>query len=349
MATILTIEQMKKIAEERGGLCLSEAYINAHTKLLWECAEGHRWEAIPNSIQRGTWCPICGIEKVAAKQRLNIEEMQKIAEERGGHCLSLKYKNSHSKLHWRCNEGHEWQAAPTGIKSGKWCPICANKVRADGQRLDIKEMQKIAEERGGRCLSTSYKTARQKLRWECAEGHQWQAVPYSIKNGTWCPECKIGFGERVCRAFFEQIFHNNFPKLYPKWLINEKGNQMELDGYCETLSLAFEHHGQQHYNISTPFIKDNKRLKQIRENDELKKRLCKQHGVCLIEIPEIGTLLKIDELKSYIKAKCIEEKFSLPTGYDEVEVNFNEPYFTNFLKNLQYCLGKKWQMFIKKL
>ncbi|MET3135138.1 putative phosphodiesterase [Oxalobacteraceae bacterium GrIS 1.11] len=51
----LTIEEMRAIAEERDGLCLSDTYVNGHTHLLWECAMGHQWHAIPGSVKRGTW------------------------------------------------------------------------------------------------------------------------------------------------------------------------------------------------------------------------------------------------------------------------------------------------------
>ena len=53
------IDQLHQIAEERGGKCLSDVCKNANTKLLWECAKGHHWEAMPNNIKRGTWCPSC--------------------------------------------------------------------------------------------------------------------------------------------------------------------------------------------------------------------------------------------------------------------------------------------------
>ncbi len=55
----LTIEEMRSIAEERGGKCLSDTYAGAMTKLTWECAEGHQWEAKPNNIKSGSWCRKC--------------------------------------------------------------------------------------------------------------------------------------------------------------------------------------------------------------------------------------------------------------------------------------------------
>ena len=54
-----TIQDMKKLAKARSGRCVSGTYVNARTKLLWECAEGHQWEATPSKIKLGTWCPYC--------------------------------------------------------------------------------------------------------------------------------------------------------------------------------------------------------------------------------------------------------------------------------------------------
>jgi len=66
-----------------------------------------------------------------------------------------------------------------------------NKLRKKRKRGTIKEMQDIAKKRSGKCLSTEYVNNRTKLIWECKKGHQWEAIPYSIKNrGIWCPECK---------------------------------------------------------------------------------------------------------------------------------------------------------------
>ena len=56
----LTIEKMQEIAVNRNGKCLSQEYVNSHTKLLWECERGHTWFAKPYSIKNSNnWCPIC--------------------------------------------------------------------------------------------------------------------------------------------------------------------------------------------------------------------------------------------------------------------------------------------------
>jgi hypothetical protein len=68
-------------AKVRGGKCLRNNYVSAHSKLLWQSAKGHQWLAIPNNIQQGTWRPFC-----AGQKRLTIDEMREIATAHGGKC-----------------------------------------------------------------------------------------------------------------------------------------------------------------------------------------------------------------------------------------------------------------------
>ncbi len=122
-----TIEEMQAIAKNNGGKCLSISYVDNRTKLLWECAKGHRWEAVPYSVKGGAWCRKCYYTQRGISQRLSIEEMQAIAKQRGGKCLSTTYINNETKLSWLCAEGHKWMATPAHVKHGTWCPKCANK------------------------------------------------------------------------------------------------------------------------------------------------------------------------------------------------------------------------------
>lgn len=58
----LTIEDMREAAEFRGGSCLSESMTpgDLDTPLMWECSEGHRFEATPRLILKGGhWCEEC--------------------------------------------------------------------------------------------------------------------------------------------------------------------------------------------------------------------------------------------------------------------------------------------------
>ena len=175
----LTLFEMRRLAERRGGRCLSEAYVNSRTPLYWRCRIGHAWKAIPTNVTKGSWCPEC-----AHRKRLTLEEMKRLAERRGGKCLSERYVNSETKLTWQCGQGHQWEAAPGLVKGGRWCPYCAHVAR-----LSLAAFADIAAARGGRCLSTEYRNAETALWWRCAEGHEWRASAASVKAGRWCAVC----------------------------------------------------------------------------------------------------------------------------------------------------------------
>ena len=121
---------MNKIAMKRGGRCLSETYIDSKTKLQFECEYGHKWYAIPMNIKLGTWCPTCATRDGILYPKGTLEDMQRIARERHGECLSNEYIRSKFKLKWRCEFGHVWNTTPTLIKQGHWCPRCAIERRS---------------------------------------------------------------------------------------------------------------------------------------------------------------------------------------------------------------------------
>ncbi len=176
-----TLEQMQQIAAQRGGRCLSERYINGATALSWECAQGHRWEAIPSSVKKRSWCRLCAIQACSN----TLEQAQAIAEKRGGQCLSSCYVNAATPLTWRCARDHVWDAPPSNVLQGSWCRQCYY----DSMRNNIKNMQSMALARGGQCLSQHYVDSTTKLRWQCSVGHSWEAIPHSITQGHWCPSC----------------------------------------------------------------------------------------------------------------------------------------------------------------
>lgn len=186
----LTLEDMQELARGHEGKCLSTKYKGMKEKLAWQCKEGHIWEAVPSSIKYNkAWCPVCAKKSVG---RFTLEDMQKLAREHEGRCLSSEYLGTKKKLTWECKEGHVWRTTPFAIKHRhSWCPVCADRTRG-GNRLTLEDMRKLAREYGGKCLSTEYVNTKEKLTWECREGHVWRTAPLIIKyNKTWCPVCAV--------------------------------------------------------------------------------------------------------------------------------------------------------------
>ena len=59
MVKKLTLKDLEKTAQKRGGYCLAKEYKNSSVKIEWECSEGHIFEATIRDVRSGRWCPRC--------------------------------------------------------------------------------------------------------------------------------------------------------------------------------------------------------------------------------------------------------------------------------------------------
>ncbi|MFX1294283.1 MAG: hypothetical protein ACFFD2_05420 [Promethearchaeota archaeon] len=320
------LEELKEIVEKLhpGSKIKSTEYTNVNTKIGVQCAEGHAFEIRPDHIKRGQWCRTCAIKNrmlKPKKRQRKLEELKEIVEELhpGSKITSTKYINVNTKIGVQCAEGHAFEMTPDRIKRGQWCRRCAGT-----ERLTLEELQEWVDLHRpcSKILSTEYINNKTKLRIQCAEGHTFEMTPNSVKKGQWCHDCSQGVSERVCRKLFETIFKKDFPKSRPEWLVNDRGNQMELDGYNKELRLAFEYQGGQHYKYVEYFHKSMKNFEQRQAADKVKREMCEKNGVTLIEIPYA---VKYDQIQDYIIKKCKEEnvnipKFSKKINYKELDI-----------------------------
>lgn len=318
-----TLDEMKQLAESKNGKCLSTFYVNSKTKLTWECEFGHRWDALPDPIKnKKTWCPIC-----AGRQRLTIKQIQDFAISKRGRCLSVSYKNNRGKLKFECEFGHQWESVPYSILGrGSWCGVCSG-----NKKQTIEAMRELANSRKGECLSNEYINCNSKLTWKCHLGHQWEATPKDIKNGTWCRHCYKSSrkGENSIRHFFEQIFDKKFPSSRPSWLTYE-GQRLELDGYCEELQIAFEYQGQYHFDKGAYWYPDKSISFDRRQLlDEHKRKTCRENKVLLVEINELNPRSNPDKWKDKIKQILISKNITIPPHYDLVSFGAVEYHSSN--------------------
>ncbi|MDY0061002.1 MAG: hypothetical protein RBU45_14420 [Myxococcota bacterium] len=179
------IDKMREFARAHGWECLSDAVESNKTGLQWRCARGHEWASSYNCLSTRPYCPQCGEED---RKAALLEECRTVAASWGGRCLSREFLGTAAFMDWECGKGHRWQARAASVKGGSWCPTCYD----SGRRGTIAQMQELAASRGGRCLSTAYISSTTMLRWRCGKGHEWEAVPSSVRYGTWCPVCSHG-------------------------------------------------------------------------------------------------------------------------------------------------------------
>ncbi len=191
------LKQAKEVAQNKGGECLSTEYVNAISKLIWKCSEGHIWDSTyKNVVKRGCWCSKCSTEKNAERRRnknglLNAQEQ---AKSRGGECLSKEYINALSKLEWKCSKNHVWKASYASVIKGIWCNKCGRKTTSEKlkNKNGLLNAQKYAQKKNGECLSEEYLDSLTKLKWKCSKNHIWEATYNNVVNhNRWCNKCAI--------------------------------------------------------------------------------------------------------------------------------------------------------------
>ena len=115
--------------EKNNGLTPVEVMPNSGKKVWWKCLKGHEWQASIDNRNRGTGCPYCSGNKVLKGYNdLRTVNPNLTKEWNCGKNGNLKpenfTENSHKKVWWKCNKGHEWQAPISNRNKGVGCPIC---------------------------------------------------------------------------------------------------------------------------------------------------------------------------------------------------------------------------------
>lgn len=116
---------------------------------------------------------------------------------------SISY-GSAKKVHWKCKEGHTWEATPNDRTQGKGCPFCAQIQRAKTKRKNIVAKRGSLAENNPELAREWHPIKNapltpwdisagndKKVWWRCLkdERHEWEAAINSRNSGVGCPIC----------------------------------------------------------------------------------------------------------------------------------------------------------------
>ncbi len=290
-----------ELAKELGGECISlpDEFKNSKSYLKWQCADGHEWIAKFRTIKYyNSWCTQCR-NKTPIKQ--SFQDAIDIAEKLGGQCLSSpdEFKNSLSYLKWQCADGHEWISKLCHIRYNKiWCTRCRQNLKSSNKSEVVSTTKKdqllntkysfqdaivLAEELGGKCISSphEFENSNSYLKWQCVNGHEWTTKFSTIKYyQSWCPQCRSFYlYEEMTRDILQKLFNLKFIKT------RRILNGYEIDCYNEELHIAVEYNGIQHYKYDKFFHKSIEEFNHQVNKDQLKRELCIEKKILLVEIP----------------------------------------------------------------
>ncbi len=222
------------VYEKNGGLKPYDVTANSHKKVCWKCSQGHEWEAVIHSRNKGIGCPYCAGQKVLQGfndlQTLNPILAEEWNYERNGNLTPLNVRpGSEKKVWWKCKKEHEWQATIASRNSGRGCPYCSGYKVLKGYN-DLQTVNPIlAEEwnyeRNGNLTPLNVRPgSEKKVWWKCKNGHEWQATIASRNSGNGCPYCA---GQRVIKGYNDLYTVN--PALAEEWNCEKNGELTPSD------------------------------------------------------------------------------------------------------------------------
>ncbi len=186
--------------EKNNVLTPADVTPNSDKKVWWKCSKGHEWQATIGSRSSGNGCPYCS-GRFAVKGKNDLQAINPTLakewdyEKNNGLKPADTTPNSHKKVWWKCEQGHEWQAAISDRNRGRGCPYCSNKKVLLGYNDLATTNPEIATEwhpdRNGDLLPTMVSSgSHKKVWWKCKYGHEWQSTVEKRKAGTGCPICR---------------------------------------------------------------------------------------------------------------------------------------------------------------
>ena len=322
-------KKFAKLVKEKDGDVIStwEDYAGAQKKLWVECEDKHSFEITLNNLELDKWCPICkGAESQICStckkdMLLDYFAVDKHAPNNKKY-VCKPCANNASKQYRADNADKVADYNKKYREENKEKIQSYYKVSDEQKAINKKDKQdgffekfvKTVTQKGGKCVSTEYVSAHDKLKVKCQDGHEFEISPNNLLNNKWCPHCNINYGEEYCRFVLEYFFDVKFKKIRPQWLKTKNNTLLELDGYNEELKIAFEYNGLQHYENVPFFFKTEEEFKKRQEDDEYKMKVCGKEKVNLIVIPYD---VHQNDIPRYIYNKC--KDLNIKVSKDKLE------------------------------
>lgn len=287
-------------------------YTNAHTHVFIRCDKGHGYyEVMPtNFISQGSRCPMCMGENNRKKFALTQSQFEDRVKESTDDEFEVigKYINTETKIlvkHKTCN--HEYTVRPSNLLKGRGCPKCANRLEITDNLFKKRVSELVGEDY---TFLEDYKDSSTPIKVQHREcGFTYNIAPNNFFRGRRCPQCTSSKGEKLVESILKK---NNFT-FTPQDKFDECRNKLPLPfdfGVYDNdeLIALIEYQGIQHYK-PVDFAGRGEEWAQgsferIQQNDNIKRKFCKENNIPLIEIHYSLTdeqvsdflLLKLNEL-----------------------------------------------------
>lgn len=257
-------------------------------KVWWKCQFGHEWETTVDKRSNGRKCPYCSNKKIDDKNSFGVKYPE-LAKEwhptKNGSLTPYQVAPNCGKIvWWMCHRGHEWQTRVCDHSNGRFSHICISLV--DTHPELVKEWHPTKN-----TVLPSQVTYGSLLKvwWVGKCGHEWKStiLGRAGKRKFGCPKCKPSKKQKLLLWIIQNIFPNEVIEFDYKdnnLRFPDTGFKLELDIFMPNKNVAFEYQGEQHFK-PVLYWGGIDRFKRGQEKDRLKKIVCKENNIRLLEVP----------------------------------------------------------------
>ena len=194
-------------------------------KVWWKCPINHSYDTLVNNRIKGDSCPYCsghrvmsGFNDIATTNPELSKEWDYEKNEQLGFYMSNYTKGNATKVWWKCEKGHSYQATINSKTSPKKtnCPYCSGakvlKGFNDFATLYPEMLKEWDYKKNTIKPDEVSKGTHNKVWWKCSKGHSYQANIPSRLRGTKCPYCA---GNKVLVGFND--LETTHPEVLKDW------------------------------------------------------------------------------------------------------------------------------------
>lgn len=273
-------------------------YIDSKTKIIVTCPIHGDYTVKPSNHLSGQNCPKCRKDKIkhpisklkavnkSTKKLTQDEFAQRVQEKWKGQYIvddQTIYKSNKDKLKIKCKVHDSYfEITPNHLLNGRGCPLCAKNKQLTTQHFIEKINEKFPNHHWT-FEKTVYKSTHIPVCITChnkEKPHDFWAMPSNLLRGQDCPLCQQSRLETFIRNELDKRCIRYETQKRFEWL-----GRQSLDFYLGDYNAAIECQGAQHFYAVNFGGWDNETLeikfRELKERDELKLLLCKEHGINL--------------------------------------------------------------------
>ena len=161
-------------------------------------------------------------------KKLTLEYVKGYFDEQGCELLEKEYKNSKTKMRYRCSCGNVSEIAFTTFKAGHRCNICGSKKRIEKTKHAFEYVYNYFKEQKCELLEEKYINNSTNMKYKCSCGEKGKINFNNFQNGHRCVKCSGN--EKLTYKFVKLFFEDNKCELLEK---EYKNTHTKMRYLCE--------------------------------------------------------------------------------------------------------------------